>query len=620
MSDFAKTLRVGLGIMVGLVSSSGATLALTQAAIVPASPTEATETPTLDWWAVDDSTKVLPAMDLGAPRADEDGPVRIAGAGGETVAFQLVMSSARSITRVSVGVGALVPQVREGDDAHVIPLESFGIFLETYIDCPPSRDAVVFAPGRCPDPLVPLWADGPGSREIAHPLRVPVDQKRVIWIDIAIPRGQPAGRYHGRLQLDLDGEATLDIPIELEVYAFDLPSRPSLDAWVPLYSVPMLERERILSLDTRESLDLSRRYFRMAHAHRFITQAIDYEPILTWDVGTGALLDADWTMYDLFHASVLDGSIFADGAPPAFWKVGPLTWWGALPGVAPFFGGSAVDGTLNEAHRRALTEYAREVRRHFDERGFRGSELFMYMIDNPDVAGYPVLDQATAEYGRAIHEAGAGILHMVTMPPREGSHTLGAVDIWAPKASAYDPGVMKERQKLGERAWLHEDDEPFIGGRALSDEGLGLRSFGWIARRYGADGIFLSGGNLWNDDPYRDGVRGTGNDLEDSVLFYPGAMLSSIGFPAIRAPVSSVRMKLLRRGLFDHDYFALLESLGGDPDPVVERIVPRALGEAGDAKADSVRPVQRGAWSHDPAEWDRARNSIAREIERRTAK
>jgi len=356
----------------------------------------------------------------------------------------------------------------------------------------------------------------------------------------------------------------------------------------------------------------------MAHDHRFVTQSIAIEPRVTWDETTGALLAVDWTSYDLAHGPVLDGSVFDDKEPPAIWKVGGSSWWGARFGLHPFFGTTRRSESVTPAHRRALIEYGREIRRHFDEKGWTRPELFMYMLDQVDFNTLPQLAKLAAGYGEAVHESRADIRHMVATSPVAGSETLGAVDIWAVAGAGYRPSEISARQALGERAWLLQSHEPFTGGHALNHEGLGLRSWAWIAWRYRIDGISLWSGNTWGRDPYREAVNWDAKLLGNGILFYPGAMLPTIGFPAIRGPVGSVRMKTLRRGLLDYEYFALLRSLGGDPDPVVSRIISSALNE--EAPEDpSSHPLRgkHGAWSHDPAEWDGARGEIAKEIEKR---
>jgi hypothetical protein len=561
-------------------------------------------------WVVDDSTKILPSLDLGAPRKK----VTLEGAGGETVAFQLVLESRVDRAPVEVKIRPL-----ESGEAS-IGAERFELFLEAFLDCPPvDKKMVTLGPGPYPDPLVPLWEKGPGSRPIAHPLRLKAGTRTVLWIDLSIPRAAAPGVYRGGLSLAPAGEQPVEVEVELSRYGFDLPRRQSLSAWVPLYAARLVRREKVEAVFPSErGFALVRRYMKMANDHRFVTQLMDYQPRTRFERSTGALESIDWTDYDRLNGPALDGSLFRDGEPPRLWKVGGFVYWGARPGDPPHFGGTKHDRKVTSAHRRALSEYAAAIRKHFDEKGFVGPELFFYMIDEPDAKAQPHVGELIRSYGNAIHAAGSGIRHLVTVAPGDFRAARGGVDIWAVWGAGYVPSEMRARQALGERAWFYQKSEPFVGGHLLNSDGLGLRSWPWIAKRYGVDGIFLWVGNFWNENPYRDPVNWNDDQLGNGVLFYPGAMLPSIGYPAIEGPVSSVRMKTLRRGLFDYEYFELLKASGGDPEPLVSGILRSALNEEGwNPIWKHPRWARHGDWSHDPAEWDGAVRAAALEISRR---
>jgi hypothetical protein len=237
----------------------------------------------------------------------------------------------------------------------------------------------------------------------------------------------------------------------------------------------------------------------------------------------------------------------------------------------------------------------------------------MYMIDEPDPDTYPHVGSLIVGYGEAIHAAGADVDHLVTVEPFPEMH--GAVDIWATWGGGYVPRRMRERQEAGDLTWFYQHHEPFVGGSGPNDEGLGMRSWPWIAWRYGVDGIFLWVGNFWNEDPYRDPLNWNEALLGNGVLFYPGAMLPTIGLPAIEGPVSSFRMKALRRGLLDYEYFRLLDERGGDADGLVSGVIRSALNEGG-WTPHWRHPLwgQHGDWNHDPARWDEVRQRAARQI------
>ena len=80
-------------------------------------------------------------------------------------------------------------------------------------------------------------------------------------------------------------------------------------------------------------------------------------------------------------------------------------------------------------------------------------------------------------------------------------------------------------------------------------------------------------------------------------------------------------MKALRRGLFDYEYFQLLHSLGGDPDPLVSRVLRSALNEEEtDRSWQHSRWGRHGDWVHETAAWDRVRHEVALEIRRKMGK
>lgn len=544
-------------------------------------------------WVLGDSTKVLPGDSLGEPWSVGSlvRPIELEGARGETVAFQLVLASREGLPKISVEVGHLLGQGAR------IPREQIAVFLESYIDCPAvPREVVSLGPGEYPDPLIPL----PSTVSLAPGRNQP------LWIDVEIPRQARPGRYAGGIRVLGGPSGAIDVPLSLTVYPFELPASPSLTAWVPLYAGLLADGEQASETDR----DLLWAYYRMAHAHRFVTQVAEEEPQLRWEPETGRLLQADWKEYDARNGPALDGSLFDDGEAPALWKVGGFMGWGKA------FGGNLErDTDITAARRRALTEYAREIESHFKERGWSAPQLFMYLIDEPDFRGHPNLAHIVSAYGRAIHESGTGIRHFVTVGPQESPIPEGSVDIWATWGAGFQPKAMRSRQALGERVWFYQQHEPFVGGHCLNHEGLGLRSWGWIAWRYQADGVFLWVGNFWNKDPYRDPKTWDERQMGNGVLFYPGRLLGSIGLSPLPGPVSSFRMKSLRRGLFDHEYFRVLRDRGGDPDALVSRIVRQALGE-GDHVPHWRHPrwAQHGDWSHDPQEWDDVRREVARQI------
>lgn len=567
-------------------------------------------------WILDDSTKVRPGADLGLPRAAGAAPIRLEAARGETVAFQVALASAQPSRGVRIHVDDLA-------GAHgAIPRRRIEAFLEWFVDCPAVEEKAVGLPaGEYPDALLPLWEGGPDGAGIASPFPLAAKRNNLVWVDVRVPRDAAAGRYVGRIVIDADPFPRTELPLELTVYPFAIDTQSHLPAWVPLYATRLYDREGLNALPQAERTAVIHAYFKMAREHGFVTQIMEDQPQLRWNEATGELLSADWTAYDALYGPVLDGRLFEDHEPPRVWKVGGFIWWGARRGDPPNFGGDyRRDAALTPAHRRALIEYAREIERHFEAKGWTRSQLFLYMIDEPKFSEYPNNPSLVRSYGEAIHASGTKIRHLVTIAPHDNPTPIGAVDIWSTWGAGYRPDEMRTRQQQGERAWFYQQHEPFVGGHCINNDGLGLRSWPWIAWRYGVDGIFLWVGNFWEGDPYRNALNWDDTLLGNGILFYPGHLLPTLGYPPLAGPVPSFRMKALRRGLQDYEYFHLLKSLGGDPDRWVAKIIRSALNEkAWDPYWNHPRWAKPGDWSHEPADWDAARRSIAAEIERRQA-
>jgi len=93
---------------------------------------------------------------------------------------------------------------------------------------------------------------------------------------------------------------------------------------------------------------------------------------------------------------------------------------------------------------------------------------------------------------------------------------------------------------------------------------------------------------------------------------YPGDQIDLAG-----EPLPSIRLKMIRRGIQDYEYFWLLTELSKDgrmaADKVVDRIIKRGLREA--VPLWPPKEHDPTHWSHRPAEWYNARLELASLIE-----
>lgn len=233
---------------------------------------------------------------------------------------------------------------------------------------------------------------------------------------------------------------------------------------------------------------------------------------------------------------------------------------------------------------------------------FEGSEVtpFAIPIDEPRTAAQKQRAKWIADVmGRAGGKA-PRLLRGVT--DKASALYAGSMDLYI--APDNIPGAAAARRQSGERFWTYNGKPPQAGSMIIDTDGTALRTWGWIAYRYGVElwyaweGLYFEdrynrGGptDVWNDPITFDERSKGGEDFGngDGLLAYPG-------------PVPSLRLKALRRGLQDRLLLQKLAQCAGraHADAIAARVVPRALGEAGD----------RPSWPADEQGFERARSDV----------
>ena len=176
--------------------------------------------------------------------------ISIAGAGRETVSFQLFITApaATTLSDVSVaitpltGPGATLTSDNTGTSNVTRYLEGYVPYSctgATAIGC-------VQATGSIPDPLIPFYDPyDSGNPAVATPFNVQEGTTQGVWVDISIPANQTAGAYTGTLTVSGTGISTTTIPVNVTVWNGNLPGIDAgstnsayadmLKVWLPLY-------------------------------------------------------------------------------------------------------------------------------------------------------------------------------------------------------------------------------------------------------------------------------------------------------------------------------------------------------------------------------------------------
>jgi hypothetical protein len=531
--------------------------------------------------------------------------ITLAGARGETVAFQvMVRAGAAALEDVDVEVSDLLR-----DGGGVIPSARLSRFREWYVPVtlPSESPAGSTGKGEYPDALVPAETPGFGL-----PLGIPARRTQGVWVDCAIPAAAQEGTYRGTVAVRTAAGSLARFDLALTVHPFALPAERHV-RWRMGYSGWETVPEHFgIAEGSAEWLRLERDLYRLLWEGHRVVPTTHYHALPLEARGQGDALRIDWSGFDRRFGPYLDGSAFDDGIPVHVFSL-PVNLHAGWPGRLPD-DPARVDAPT-------LTAAAREIGRHWDEKGWRVEDAFVYVADEPGPARFDSIRRACT----ALRDGDPRIRRSVAFYTEFGRDArtvvdafTGLVTMWDVAGDHADVPALRGRQAAGDRIGTYQGGEPYQGGEALDHDGLALTTWPWIAWRYGLDDLFLYNVTEWTyfrlarvKVPWSDGKREIWeNPLNQSwttnsqgVLVYPGQ------YVGIRGVVASIRLKQARRGMQDYEYLWLAAERGhrAQADAIARRLVPRALHEAGPLG----RQGGRGAWARDPRAWAAARRELA---------
>jgi hypothetical protein len=200
--------------------------------------------------------------------------------------------------------------------------------------------------------------------------------------------------------------------------------------------------------------------------------------------------------------------------------------------------------------------------------------LRRYDYTADEVGGCAGVASRLAAWGRVLHAA--DVEQLVTIPPRADLMDDGtgrpAVDIWVLmpwQLRDLDPAMRSRVQSLGGELWSYQAlvqgrrtpswqlDFPITNYRVLG---------GFLNASQGVSGLLYWAVDGWARDPWTDPTYGCCYP-GDGTLVYPGRPAGVVGV------VPSVRLAMVRDGMDDYDYVALLRArgLGDEADRIVAR-------------------------------------------------
>ncbi len=411
--------------------------------------------------------------------------------------------------------------------------------------------------GRWPDALVPDVDEIAGERRNAFPFDVPAGETRAIWADVFAPPEAPPGEYAGTVRVTWSGgEAT--VPVTLTVRPFTLPSTASLASAFGL-SYGAIPIAHGVSGDAFAALRA--RYGVMALDHRVTLSHVD------------------------------DGSR-------------------SLDHFASFYG-AAMNGEAPTSLPRAqmtsteLMGSASDWASFFGARGW-ADRLFQYTCDEP-----PLTCAWSDIPARAASARNAGLRTLVTTTVQEADEhgVTSSIDVLVPVVNFLDdrPGNSRfaGNQRASYNAFLagsprhevwgyqscmshgcggtvnmgspNDSDRYFTGwpSYVIDASAVRNRAMQWLAFKYRLSGeLYYETAMAYSHDPWTNQWDFSGNG--DGTLFYPGTPARIGG--TTHVPVASIRLRMIREGMEDFEYLALLSRAGGDSDAraIADRIFPNA--------------------------------------------
>ena len=454
-------------------------------------------------------------------------------------------------------------------------------------------------PRQIADPLVPLTA--PTG---ALPITVESNANELLWAEIRVPPGAEPGVYRSVLRITPAQGVAAQLDVALTVLPFAIPQthhlpvltgvhakalvRQHVDVGGKPYSPDRLTSDDPAYLRATAVIDAA---VRLLHEHRCSPILRDIHPVRR--PGASGRIELDWSDYDRLLSGILDGSAFEDRAAPPAWPM-PINEDEPAPAAYGGWGSAGYD--------RALVDYLRQCVAHAIERGWMDRHFVWFDLPGSRPERYRQFEHL----GRVIKQADTRLNLVCDLTPQSmepyGWQGDGFVDLsayvgtWCPPASLLDSKVTTKTP-----VWFRPDLPPYAGSLSVIAPPAHAVSLPMQSYRYRLGGILIPAVDDW---PADGSVRAEGSE---GALLWPGKPYG------LEAPIPSIRLKRLLRGLEDYEYLWLLERNGR---PGIARVIARDLFAFGgtDCYGDNFLDGRPGGWVLDPAAWRLARRLMAREL------
>ena len=280
-----------------------------------------------------------------------------------------------------------------------------------------------------------------------------------------------------------------------------------------------------------------------------------------------------------------------------------------------------------------LGKYLKGIESHLKEKGWL-DKAYVYWFDEPDTKDYPFVMNGFAK----LKKYAPGLRRMLTEQVEK--ELAGGPNLWVPLTPSLNAPGVEERRAAGDRFWWYVCCGPKApyATEFIDHSGTDLRVWLWQTWAERVTGVLIWETVYWTSgtaypghaalqNPYRDAMSWVGDSHlapgtksawgnGDGRFLYP-PVAAADGHPAapvMDGPVDSVRIEMLRDGLEDYEYFALLKRLldekgaKGKMDAQTRSEYEALLTVPADVSSGLTR------FTHDPAPIESHRDKLARAI------
>ncbi len=536
----------------------------------------------------------------------------ISAARNEVESFQIVVATVKGNVRiVDAAISDLI-----GPQGAKIGTEHVRLYREEYVRVRMSTPRAELPPGLYPDPLVPFldpttgkpieplnqhqerWGEPMtirGHGMFAIPFEVFEGQNQPLWIDVHVPKDVPAGDYRAAFRVTAQGAPAVEIPVTLTVWDFTLPDGPTHRNHFGGFE--NVARSFNVQPGSEQYRAIEARYCQAMAEHRLNPPILHH---LLPDVKPDGSLVIVPERHKALQKFIADLHVTDFQIPNA-----PFA---QLPG-------STLDPKYKEIAPDQREKAQRYYQQYYDYLKQNGWEkrAYVYLLDEPNTReNY----EQVLVLAQMIHEAVPGLKLLVV----EQTYTQDpswpdidpAVDIWCPLLGFIDRDSTQAKIAKGDEVWsytaLVQTAPPYHPQyQQLKDKNpphwhidsplLVYRVPTWINRQYGITGfLYWSTVTTVIDPWFNPAFAHPSHYNGGGFLLYPGTPCG------INGPVACMRLKNIRDGMEDYEYFALLEKRAGPA--AVKKVV------------DHIAP-NWWDYSRDPKTINAVRSEIARQITER---